>query len=50
MGCYFKPFRAYSQIYMTKGNKAKKFIITHQFTQPADLEYQTSVTWGDEGT
>ena len=29
-----------------KSNKAKKFIITHQFTQPADLEYQTSVHFG----
>ena len=26
-----------------KSKRAKKFIITHQFTQPADLEYQTSV-------
>ena len=30
---------------MNKGNKAKKFIIAHQFTQPADLKYQTSVLW-----
>ena len=28
-----------------KSNKAKKFIITHQFTQPTDFEYQTSVHW-----
>ena len=26
-----------------KSNKAKKFIITHQFTQLTDFEYQTSV-------
>ena len=26
-----------------KSTKAKKFIITHQFTQPTDFEYQTSV-------
>ena len=30
---------------MNKGNKAKKFIIIDQFTQPADLEYQTYVLW-----
>ena len=32
-----------------ESNKAKKFIITHQFTQPTDFEYQTSVQGSNFG-
>ena len=28
-----------------EGNKAKKFIITHQFTQLTDFKYQTFLDW-----